>query len=268
MISYNVQSPIGIFDSGVGGLTVFAEASRLLPYESIVYLGDTARVPYGTKSADTIIRYSLENAAFLVERGVKAIVVACNTASAIALPALKEKYNLPILGVVAPGAKRALEVTKNYTIGVIGTQATVSSESYVRALKELNDKVKVVSRSCPLFVPLVEEGWLDNEVARSAAKIYLSDIKNDGIDVLILGCTHYPLLKSLISQEVGPEITLVDSAQATAHALNELLSETGMKNESSLKADQIYVTDLPQRFESVARRFLGDRIPPIKHVNW
>lgn len=262
------ESPIGIFDSGVGGLTVFAEVKKLLPRESLIYLGDTARVPYGTKSAATVIRYSLENASFLAERGVKAMVVACNTASAIALPALREKFDLPILGVVTPGAKRALELTKNYVIGVIGTQATIFSESYAEALRELSSKVRVVSQACPLFVPLVEEGWLDNEVAKSTAKLYLSDIKNEGMDVLILGCTHYPLLKSLISQEVGPKITLVDSAQATAYALDELLNNAGLKNESSHKADQIYVTDLPLRFESVARRFLGDKIPPIKHVNW
>ena len=268
MVISKTDGPIGIFDSGVGGLTVFAEVKKLLPNESLIYLGDTARVPYGTKSAKTVIRYSLENVAFLAERGVKAIVVACNTASAIALPALKEKFDLPILGVVAPGAKRALEVTKNYSIGVIGTQATISSESYAQALRELSDKVRVVSQACPLFVPLVEEGWFDNEVACNAAKLYLSNIKNEGIDVLILGCTHYPLLKNLISQEVGPGITLVDSAQATAYALDELLKDTSMKNESPSKTDQIYVTDLPLRFESVARRFLGDQIPPIKHVNW
>lgn len=262
------EGPIGIFDSGVGGLTVFAEVKRLLPNESLIYLGDTARVPYGTKSAATVIRYSLENASFLAQRKVKAIVVACNTASAIALPALKEKFDIPILGVVAPGAKKALEITKNYVVGVIGTQATISSESYAEALRKLSDKVRVVSCACPLFVPLVEEGWLDNEVARSAAKVYLSNIKNEGIDVLILGCTHYPLLKNLISQEVGPKITLVDSAQATAYALDKLLKDAGLKNESLYKADQIYVTDLPLRFESVARRFLGDQIPPITHVNW
>lgn len=262
------DKPIGIFDSGIGGLTVFAEIKRRLPNESLIYLGDNARVPYGTKSAETVIRYSLENAAFLKQRDVKAIVVACNTASALALPALSSKFDLPILGVVLPGAKEAIKATKKGSIGVIGTQATISSDAYARALKELNGNIRVVSQACPLFVPLVEEGLIDNEVAHAAAKHYLSGIKDEGIDVLILGCTHYPLLKPLIRDVIGNEITLIDSAEATAKALESMLEDEGAQNKTASSATyQIYVTDLPARFETVARRFLHNDLPGIRHVS-
>ncbi len=261
------ERPIGIFDSGIGGLTVFEAVRKRLPGESLVYLGDSARVPYGTKSAETVIRYSLENAAFLEGKGVKAIVVACNTASALALPALSQKFDLPVLGVVNPGAKEAMAATKRRTIGVIGTSATIASDAYARALKELDSNVRVVSQACPLFVPLVEEGWTDNDVARAAAKHYLSDMHNEGIDVLILGCTHYPLLKPLIRETVGDAITLVDSAEATASALEALLGREGTRNKTSSKATyQIYVTDIPARFETVARRFLHNDLPGVRHV--
>lgn len=262
------EKPIGIFDSGIGGLTVFAEIKKRLPNESLIYLGDNARVPYGTKSAETVVRYSLENAAFLESRGVKAIVVACNTASALALPALSEKFDVPVLGVVLPGAKEAMSATKKHTIGVIGTQATISSDAYARALKELDGKVRVVSQACPLFVPLVEEGWTDNDVARAAAKHYLSDMHKEGIDVLILGCTHYPLLKPLIREIVDGGITLIDSAEATAVALEALLDREGTRNKAGSKATyQIYVTDIPARFETVARRFLHNDFPSVRHVS-
>lgn len=261
------ERPIGIFDSGIGGLTVFAEIKRRLPNESLIYLGDNARVPYGTKSAETVIRYSLENAAFLNSRGVKAIVVACNTASALALPALSEKFDLPILGVVIPGAKEAIAASKRRSVGVIGTSATISSDAYSRALRELDGNVHVVSQACPLFVPLVEEGWIDNDVAHAAAKHYLSDMHKEGIDVLILGCTHYPLLKPLIRDVVGSDIRLVDSAEATAAALETLLERDGVRNRTQSKAQyQIYVTDLPSRFEAVARRFLHNDLPTVRHV--
>jgi len=259
--------PIGIFDSGIGGLTVFAEIRKRLPDESLIYLGDNARVPYGTKSAETVIRYSLENAAFLAQRDVKAIVVACNTASSVALPALSEKFDLPILGVVLPGAKEATGATKKGSIGVIGTSATISSDAYARALKQLDGNVRVVSQACPLFVPLVEEGWTDNEVAHSAARRYLAGMRSEGIDVLILGCTHYPLLKPLIRDVVGSDITLIDSAEATAKALESLLEREKAKNASQSNGTyQIYVTDLPARFETVARRFLNNDIPIVRHV--
>jgi len=266
-LTSKTDQPIGIFDSGIGGLTVYSEIRKKLPDESLIYLGDTARVPYGTKTAETIIRYSIENARFLLQRKVKAIVVACNTASALALSHLKSEIDVPVIGVVMPGAKIAIEKTKKNIIGVIGTEATVASSAYAKALRSLSKDVKVVSQSCPLFVPLVEEGWIDNEVAEVAAKTYLSGMKEEGIDVLVLGCTHYPLLKKVISNVVGSEILLVDSASTTADALDLLLSEYKLKKASKEKANhQIYVTDLPARFESMARRFLGDDIPQIKHV--
>jgi glutamate racemase len=266
MTGSSANRPIGIFDSGVGGLTVFAEIRKRLPCESLIYFGDTARLPYGNKSAETVIRYSLENASFLADRGVKAIVVACNTASALALPALSSKFDLPVIGVVAPGARAAIKATKNRKIGVIGTQATISSGAYGRALREMDSEVKVVSQACPLFVPLVEEGWIDNEVARAAARRYLSGIKEEGIDVLILGCTHYPLLKPLIREVVGSGIELVDSAEAAADSLGSMLEKNDLERKSGESRHQIYVTDLPARFESIARRFLGDDAPQIRHV--
>ena len=275
--------PIGIFDSGLGGLTVFAEVKKRLPNESILYLGDTARVPYGTKSPETIIRYSLECASFLEQRGVKAIVVACNTASALALPALQAKFDLPLIGVVGPGATDALKTSQKRAIGVIGTTATIASDAYARALKQLDGHVRVVSQACPLFVPLVEEGWLDNEVSRAAAKRYLGGMKEEGIDVVILGCTHYPLLKPIIRETLGDDISLIDSAEATARALESILQNPPIPpfvkgGDNSFPplvkggeggfgpTYQIYVTDLPGRFEMVARRFLGDDIPQVRHV--
>jgi len=272
MVDSQINRPIGIFDSGLGGLTVFAEIKKRLPNESIIYLGDSARVPYGTKSAETVVRYSLENSAFLVEHGVKAIVVACNTASALALPALQSKIDLPILGVVTPGAREALKTSKKRVIGVIGTTATIASDAYARTLKELDGNVRVVSQACPLFVPLVEEGWLDNEVARAAAQRYLSEMKDEGIDVLVLGCTHYPLLKPIIRETLGSDISLIDSAEATARVLESIiqnppfhpLSKGGKGGVGPTY--QLYVTDLPARFETVARRFLGDDIPQVRHV--
>lgn len=272
MADSQINRPIGIFDSGLGGLTVLQEVRKRLPNESIVYLGDTARVPYGTKSAQTVIRYSLENSAFLAQRGVKAIVVACNTASAVALPAIKEKFDIPILGVVGPGADEALAATKRGAIGVIGTSATIASDAYARALKELKADVRVISQACPLFVPLVEEGWLDNEVTEAAARRYLTGIRDEGVDVLILGCTHYPLLKPVIRKVVGSAITLVDSAEATAKALESMLANcpdaplSREREKARNTSYQIYVTDLPARFEMVARRFLGDDIPQVRHI--
>ncbi len=264
----NTNRPIGIFDSGIGGLTVFAEIRKSLPQESLIYLGDTARVPYGSKTAETVIRYSLENVDFLRERNVKAIVVACNTASALALPTLAQQCEMPIIGVVEPGAKSALIATKKNKLGVIGTQATISSEAYSKALRESNAQVKVVSQACPLFVSLVEEGWVDNEVAELVAQQYLLGIKTEGIDVLILGCTHYPVLKSVISKVVGSGIQLIDSAQATAQALAEMLKKNKLEAAGDLKPEhQIYVTDLPSRFELIASKFLGNDLPQVRHIS-
>lgn len=260
--------PIGIFDSGIGGLTVLAAVKKLLPSESIVYLGDTARVPYGTKSANMVARYARECSDFLVGRGVKAIVVACNTASANALPDLTARLSIPVLGVVGPGAKAALAATKNRIIGVIGTLATIASNAYGNALKAQDTSVRVVSQACPLFVPLVEEGWIENEVTDATTKRYLDGMKGEGIDTLILGCTHYPLLSTTIQKHVGDKVKLVDSAETTAYALKTLLEEKDLSApRKTPPCHRIYVTDLPARFESIAYRFLGDDLPPVTRID-
>ncbi len=262
------NAPIGIFDSGIGGLTVFAAVRARLPNESILYLGDTARVPYGTKSAETVVRYSRECAGFLIERGVKALVVACNTASAYALPDLAGSFDIPVLGVVSPGCEAALAVSQKRVVGVIGTAGTISSNAYGNALKALDPGIRVVSRACPLFVPLVEEGWTDNEVAHAAIGRYLRGLASEGIDTLILGCTHYPLLARAIGREMGDKVKLVDSAENTADALCRLLDESGLAAGTSLgEPSHIYVTDLPARFESIAQRFLGGEVPPVTRVD-
>ncbi|OGQ04343.1 MAG: glutamate racemase [Deltaproteobacteria bacterium RIFCSPLOWO2_01_44_7] len=261
------SKPIGIFDSGVGGLTVMAAIRRLLPQESLVYLGDTARVPYGIKSADTILRYTEECCTFLAKRDVKAIVVACNTASAHAFPYLTHKFHIPLMGVIQPGVKHALEISRNKHIGVIGTQATISSDIYAKELKKLDKNTVVTSLACPLFVPLVEEDWLENEVTEAVAKRYLTTFRQDGVDTLILGCTHYPLLKPVIRQVVGEKIELVDSAEAVANALKDLLTKQSLlKTDDEEVVTQLYVTDLPGRFENIAKRFLGESVPTVKRV--
>jgi len=279
----NAHAPIGIFDSGIGGLTVMAAIRRRLPDESLLYLGDTARVPYGTKSSETVIRYAHECSEFLLDRGVKAIVVACNTASAYALPDLSRQLAVPVLGVVKPGAEAALGLSEKRVIGVIGTTGTIASNAYGKALKSLDNGVRVVSRACPLFVPLVEEGWADDEVTAVIARRYLEGMKNEGIDTLVLGCTHYPFLADVIRHEMGDGIHLVDSADTTAEALagllesNELIKcvsrqstvagrqETGDRRQTT--GDRIYVTDLPARFEMIAERFLGCEPPTVTRVD-
>jgi glutamate racemase len=209
----NHESAIGVFDSGIGGLTVLHEIIKALPRENTVYLGDTARSPYGTKSVDTVLRYSFENSEFLLEKDVKIVVVACNTSTAIALEPLQAELGLPVVGVIGPGVRRALASTRNKKIGVIGTEATIQSGAYTRALKAADPSVEVYSRACPLFVPLVEEGWTDNQVVEMTVKAYLESLKQSGIDALILGCTHYPLLKKSICKFMGNGVRLVDSAE-------------------------------------------------------
>ncbi|MFH0799054.1 MAG: glutamate racemase [Pseudomonadota bacterium] len=262
------QGPIGIFDSGIGGLTVLAAIRRHLPHESLIYLGDTARLPYGTKSAETVVRYSRECAAFLIERGVKALVVACNTASAYALPELSRRFDLPVLGVIEPGSAAALAVSKSRGIGVIGTAGTIASNAYGSALKALDPRVRVVSRACPIFVPLVEEGWIENEVAVAAANRYLGGMREEGIDTLILGCTHYPLLAGVIGKTVGEGVALVDSAETTARALTELLAKNSIAASGAAGVShRIYVTDVPAKFESIAHRFLAGDLPSVTRVD-
>lgn len=257
--------PIGIFDSGIGGLTVVRAIRKLLPNEDIVYLGDTARVPYGTKSPETVKRFALEDAAFLARQNVKAIVVACNTASSWALSDLEREYDFPVMGVIEPGVKCALSMTKNYRIGVIGTNATIMSRTYTTAIKSLNKNAAVFSKPCPLLVPLVEEGWINHPVTRETLKLYLLPLLKRKIDTLILGCTHYPLLKNVIRKIIGNQIGIVDSAEACANYVRSKLCEKNLLNPIADRHGQLlaYVTDSPEHFTHLADRFLGR---PIERV--
>jgi len=256
----NQDSPIGVFDSGIGGLTVLQEIIQTLPKENTVYLGDTARAPYGTKSVETVLRYSYENSEFLIEKGVKVVVVACNTSTAIALGQLRSRLNLPVVGVIEPGVRRAIKSTKNKKVGVIGTEATIQSGAYTRALKAVDANIEVYSRACPLFVPLVEEGWTDNEVVEMTAKAYLQGFKQSGIDTLVLGCTHYPLLKKAIRNFLGRRVRLVDSAEETAKEVESMLKADSSLRKNGKGAHSFFVTDAPERFIKVGRRFLGEKV--------
>ena len=256
---------IGVFDSGVGGLTVLKEIMSLLPGEDLLYLGDTARVPYGTKSAATVEQYALEAAAFLVDQGVKLLVVACNTASAVALPALRQRFRLPVIGVIEPGAKRAAG-SRNRRIGVIGTEGTINSGRYAEAIRQLLPDAQVVSVACPLFVPLAEEGWAEHEVARLTAREYLQPLAAAQIDTLVLGCTHYPLLRKTLQQVLGPQVRLVDSAAETALEVAELFRAQGLARPEHGGRRAFFVTDVPTRFERVGQAFLGEQLGAVRQV--
>ncbi|QXE89748.1 glutamate racemase [Geomonas subterranea] len=259
---------IGIFDSGVGGLTVLKEVVQTLPQEDTIYLGDTARVPYGTKSPETVIRYSRQIARYLLNRDIKLLVVACNTASAVALAALQQEFDIPIVGVIEPGARAAAAATRTGKVGVIGTAATVASSAYTKAIKRINPDIEVVNRACPLFVPLAEEGWVDNEVTRMTARIYLEDLKAQGVDTLVLGCTHYPILKEVIAQVMGPEVTLVDSAAETARTVARILTTEGLLRPANERGNHhYYVTDIPAGFIRVGNRFLGGELGDVYQVS-
>lgn len=259
---------IGVFDSGVGGLTVLKEIQRLLPGEELLYLGDTARVPYGTKSPATVRRYAMEAAAFLTRRKVKMLVVACNTASSVALLELENCFRLPVIGVIEPGARRAVSVTRTGCIGVIGTEGTIKSGAYTLAIKQLAPDADVVGVPCPLFVPLVEEGWLDHPVTRLAAEEYLKPLRKHGIDTLVLGCTHYPLLKDVLQQVLGPEVILIDSAEETALAVaSRLQGQSHLRPVRQAAPPQFFVTDVPERFQRVGGEFLGDLLIGVEQVS-
>jgi glutamate racemase len=257
-----------MFDSGVGGLTVLREVMRQLPRESITYFGDTARVPYGSKSRDVIVRFSTEIGQFLMQERVKMLVVACNTASAFALPVMRQRFTVPIIGVIAPGARAALAATQTKRIGVIGTEGTIESQAYSEAIHYLDPHAEVFGQACPLIVPLVEEGWIDKPVARDIVKEYLLPLLENKIDTLVLGCTHYPLLKGLLSSVAGPHVTLIDSAEETARAMGQLLNENHLEASSNNSAiRRFYVSDAPEKFERTGRRFLGEPIPGVKRVD-
>ena len=264
------NAPVGIFDSGVGGLTVAREVMRNLPQERIIYFGDTARVPYGSKSKETIIRYSRQIIRFLMTQGVKAIVVACNTASAFALEEIKKELEIPILGVVQPGAKVACAATKNKKIGVIGTEGTVRSQIYTKFVQQWDPEIEVIGKACPLFVPLVEEGWLKDPVTDEVAQRYLGELKEKGIDTLVLGCTHYPLLRSTVRKVMGDEVTLVNPAYETALELKELLCASHFdaqgEDRQSGEKYQFFVSDAADKFKQFANSILPYDIETTKQI--
>lgn len=249
--------PVGIFDSGIGGLTVLHEIGMLLPKENLIYLGDTARVPYGTKSGETVNRYSFENTRFLLSKNVKAVVVACNSASATSVTELRKSFDIPILGVIEAGVDEAIRHNSSGNVGVIGTDATINSGRYEALLKEKGIK-NVISSSCPLFVPLAEEGWTDNSIAEDTADIYLKPFIGGKVDTLILGCTHYPLLEKTIGKVCGSGVHLVNSAYAVALKLKERLSDDRLLNEEGSGERRYYVTDSIERARKVGSRFLGE----------
>jgi glutamate racemase len=263
----NSALPIGIFDSGVGGLTVYRALHESLPNEHFVYLGDTARVPYGTKSLSTVERYAIENAKFLEAHGIKLLVVACNTASALALPAIRDAVGVNVIGVIDPGARAASKVAAGKKIGVIATEATAQSGAYGAAIARIDPAIEVIERPCPLFVPLAEEGWAETDVARAVAEQYLSDFRNEDIGALVLGCTHYPILRNLISETIGTEVPLIDSGEAAAREVQDLLESSRLSASQRERdtrerqlcddLDHFYVTDAAARFAKVAERFLG-----------
>jgi glutamate racemase len=260
------SKPIGIFDSGLGGLTVVKAIQKELPKEKLAYFGDTARIPYGTKAPETIIRYSQQIVRFLLKKEkVKAVVVACNTSSAWALKSLRKEFHIPILGVIEPGAATAVEVTRNGKIGVIGTEGTIYSKAYPEAIHALMPQAKVVARACPLFVPLVEEGKLSGPVAEAVVREYLRPILGAGVDTLLLGCTHYPLLRKTIAKIAGPKVRIVDSAEETARSLHRNLDAHGIELMGH-GGGSYYVSDLSRKFKAHAQRFLGKNIHKVERV--
>jgi glutamate racemase len=255
------RAPIGIFDSGIGGLTVARAIYERLPHESTIYFGDTARVPYGPKSPETVTRYSLEILNWLLAQGVKAVVVACNTSTAHALRALQEATDVPVLGVIKPGARAAIASGGGGPIGVIGTVGTIASDAYRRAINALAPGLPVLQRACPLFVPLVEEGWFDHPATALVASEYLDELRRACVRSLVLGCTHYPLLKPMLQRVMGPEVTLIDSGQATASALETILAEKQLVAPAQAEAQHRFVvSDDEARFRQVGSRFIGERL--------
>jgi glutamate racemase len=252
--------PIGVFDSGIGGLTVLKALTDALAGEDFIYLGDTARLPYGTKSNEVIIRYSKENTEFLLAKGIKMLVVACNTSSAVALDAIASDTMVPVIGVIEPGARAAVKASRNGKIGVIGTEATIASGAYTRAIQRLGAKSEIYTRACPLLVPLAEEGWIDNEVAERTVEHYLESLKQSGIDTLLLGCTHYPLLRSMFARVLGAGVKIVDSASATAMEVRDRLRTLRLAKRGGDGSQSFFVTETPDRFVRVGRRFLGPQV--------
>lgn len=262
------NAPIGVFDSGVGGLTVVREIMRHLPDENLVYFGDTARVPYGSKSQDSIIRFSRQIIHFLRTKHVKAIVIACNTASALALDIVQQEMDIPVIGVIVPGARAAVKETKNKKVGVLGTEATIKSNMYTKQMQQEDPEVEVIGKACPLFVPLIEEGFAKHKITKEVIDIYLHEMRESGIDTLILGCTHYPLLRSAISEYMGEKIHLVNPAYETAMELRAVLQENGLKNSGDGELSyEFYSSDAPVKFKIFANSILPCHINWIEHIN-
>jgi glutamate racemase len=263
----NRESPIGIFDSGVGGLTVFRALEQRLPQESLIYLGDTARIPYGTRSPRTVIRYALEDASFIQSMEVKAIVIACNTASACATDALRQECSVPVRGVIGPGSRRAVEITRNQRVGIIATEGTIASGAYERMIRALRGDVEIVSRACPLFVPLAEEGWADHQVTCLVAEEYLRELRDREVDTLVLGCTHYPILRGVIQEVMGTDVRLIDSGEALAEEVAQMLEENHLTREDpEPRTEQFFVTDSAQRFQRVAELFMGRSLESLETI--
>ena len=259
------EDAIGIFDSGVGGLTVVHALLAALPAEHLIYFGDTGRYPYGTKSAETVTRYSVENADFLAGHGIKLLVVACNTSSAVALPTLESRYDVPVVGVIMPGARAAVVRSRNRRVGVIATERTIASGAYQQALRALDPGLEIYTRACPLLVPLAEEGWVDGDVPRSVVETYLGSLRRSGIDTLVLGCTHYPLLRPVIAEVMGDGVALVDSAEETAREVSAALAAKGLAR-AGQGSTSFFVTDVPDRFVRIGQRFLGTRVESAVRV--
>lgn len=263
----DARAPIGVFDSGIGGLTVVRELVHQLPSEGIIYFGDTARVPYGPKSPETVRRYADEITSWLVDQGVKAVVVACNTATAHALPALRDKFAVPVVGVVEPGARAAVRATRHGRIGVIGTAGTIASGAYERAIHAADPEARVFARPCPLFVPLVEEGWTDAEASRLIAAEYLEPLRAEHVDTLVLGCTHYPLLKPLIARIIGAEVCLIDSAEETAAETRRVLQHDDLcATPDGVPLRRFVASDAPEHFLRLGQRFLGAALEHVEKL--
>jgi glutamate racemase len=264
-----MNNPIGIFDSGIGGLTVVKQLIKLLPHEHLVYFGDTARLPYGTKSDKLIKQYSFENALFLEQYNIKLLVVACNSASAVAVEELKSNLSMPVTGVIVPGVEAALQRTKNNRIGVIGTTATINSSAYTKMIMTADASVQVWGQPCPLLVSLVEEGWIDEEITRLTIRKYIQPLLNHQIDTIILGCTHFPVIKDLLQQEAGIDITLIDSGTETAKKVKSMLDQLNLqRNATNEGSVQFFVSDIPAKFDEVGTRFLGQPLVNAQRVDF
>lgn len=262
------EKPIGVFDSGIGGLTVVKRIASILPEEDIVYFGDTARVPYGSKSNETVIEYSIQDANFLIKKNVKAIVVACNTASSVALDELRKNFSVPVIGMIEPGAEMAVKESRNGKIGVIGTRATIGNQAYSKQIKKLDEKIEVFEKACPLLVPFAEEGWVDHPATRLVAEEYLKELRDLKIDTLVLGCTHYPILAKVIHEVMGDDVKLIDSGIASAEIVSKELDRIDLHtNKSGVGYHDFFVSDIPAKFKEVAELFLGKPVKEIRKVD-